>query len=166
MPDCLAYQSALNITQQGAKILFDWLDISSPIDGDSLSPSLDLNIQAAVAEAQKQLNWSQQLNNLQLVWKNTNSVFNGAEERTYYWQPKSIEDYQPRISYPQNKKPTVENNQKFKEQISQEIKQLKLRSEDWQNLSFLTILLEKYGSFYISPQHNNLLLYRIHRDQR
>ena len=143
MPDCLSSKSALQVTQQGVKILFDWLEITLP-DSWLLDRSSDRKIQIAVAEAKELLNWSKYP---QILQYNTSLISDRKNPKIYNWQPKIIENYQPTIPYPQIEKPTAVAIKKFKEKTNQELKQLRLKAADWQNLSFLSMLIEKYGSF-------------------
>ncbi|MBD2777897.1 type III-A CRISPR-associated protein Cas10/Csm1 [Iningainema tapete] len=63
----------------------------------------------------------------------------------HYWKPKSILDREPIIPYPQAQKPAPEDFNSLKQEIRSAIESL--HKDDWQNLSLLTLILEKFGSF-------------------
>lgn len=76
-----------------------------------------------------------------------------CQDKQYYWEAKVIEnqDTYPSIPYPQpyslDQKPTQDKLTDIKKQIKDEIQHLQLKLYDWQNLSLLMMILEKFGSY-------------------
>lgn len=67
-----------------------------------------------------------------------------GQTKEYYCPVDEIKDSDPSIPYPVEKKPDLTDLTKHKNKIASELK--KLDSEDWNNLSLLTLFIEKYGS--------------------
>jgi CRISPR-associated protein Csm1 len=64
----------------------------------------------------------------------------------HYWPARAIANCHPTIPYPQPDEPKAEL-ECLRGQIQQKISQLQLNPDDWQNLSLLTLILEKFGSY-------------------
>ncbi|MEO0934831.1 MAG: type III-A CRISPR-associated protein Cas10/Csm1, partial [Cyanobacteria bacterium J06641_2] len=67
------------------------------------------------------------------------------QHQTHYWYPQEIADKIPHIPYPQDNQPIESDFGDLKEEVKSVINSLD--TEDWENLSLLTLILEKYGSF-------------------
>lgn len=70
-----------------------------------------------------------------------------GQQEQHYWEIKEIEDRELTIPYPIKTRPTETKLEDFTSSICQKIEQLNLGSSDWQNLSLLSLIIEKYGSF-------------------
>ncbi len=69
-----------------------------------------------------------------------------GQKSVHYWPARAIANCHPTIPYPQPDEPKAEL-ECLRGQIQQAISQLQLNSDDWQNLSLLTLILEKFGSY-------------------
>ncbi|MHC5859955.1 type III-A CRISPR-associated protein Cas10/Csm1, partial [Nostoc sp.] len=84
-------------------------------------------------------------------------LLQGQSEK-YYWKPRKIEDKNPIIPYPCTQEPTPSTLENFKREIHKDIDFLKNNPEDWNNLSLLTLILEKFGSFISYGEENVALI--------
>jgi CRISPR-associated protein Csm1 len=146
MCDILAKRAALEITQQAIKILFDRAKVNLPT-GWQVVLDKDVRVQRAIDRAKKLLQWSDNstLQPLRVLFDFVH-LSQGQQEQ-HYWEIKEIEDSEPTIPYPLKERPTETKVEDFTVSIRQKIEQLNLDSSDWQNLSLLSLILEKYGCF-------------------
>jgi len=131
------FNAALQIAQQGVTLLAKWAD---PQLANKCPGLTDDNI---VTKAKQILSWTDQheLKALRLLFDHVK--LDKGQDKQYYWQPKAIENHEPTIPYPQLEAATDFSN--LKKEIQSAIDHL--NNDDWQNLSLLTLILEKFGSF-------------------
>ena len=100
-------------------------------------------------------NWSDesQIKPLRVLFDQVNLNPDNQRKPDYYWQPQAIADEKPSIPYPQETKPTDADIGKYLDKSCTAIAQV-LNSENWQNLSWLTLTVEKYGSFIALDDEN------------
>ena len=135
-----AYSVALQVIQQAVDVLARW---SNPGLASKFKVSKDEF--AAVTRAKHILSW----NNSHKI-KPLKSLFDSVklsrgQDKVYYWHPQAISNNYPRIPYPQDTQPVEDDFGELKEEVKSVISSL--NAEDWENLSLLTLILEKYGSF-------------------
>ncbi|MCL1465973.1 type III-A CRISPR-associated protein Cas10/Csm1 [Argonema galeatum] len=154
-PD-VALNAAKQVAQEAVKVLLDWAD-----------PELAKNCPSsteedAVTKAKNILSWpsDRNLKPLRLLFDGVK--LDKGQDRKYYWPARAIADSDPNIPYPQIEPPTPAELECLKLQIKDEIGQLQLKQEDWQNLSLLTLIFEKFGS-YISFGESDVALVDIAR---
>ena len=133
-----AYCAALQVIQEAINVLAQWSN--QPLASHSDSQESD-----AVKRAKYILSW----NNSHKI-KPLKSLFDSVklsrgQDKVYYWHPQAISNNYPRIPYPQDTQPVEDDFGELKEEVKSVISSLD--AEDWENLSLLTLILEKYGSF-------------------
>ena len=139
-----AYSIALQVIQQAVNVLALWsnkeLANKLPVTKDKES--------AAVTRAKKILSWNDSCK-IEFLKSLFDSVKlesgQDNQHQTHYWYPQEIADNYPRIPYPQDNQPIESDFGDLKEEVKSVINSLD--TEDWENLSLLTLILEKYGSF-------------------
>ncbi|MEO0842443.1 MAG: type III-A CRISPR-associated protein Cas10/Csm1, partial [Cyanobacteria bacterium J06643_5] len=139
-----AYSIALQVIQQAVKVLALWsneeLANKLPVNKDKES--------AAVTRAKKILSWndSYKIESLKSLFDSV-KLESGEDNQhqTHYWYPQEIADNYPRIPYPQDNQPVEGDFNGLKGEVESVINSLD--TEDWENISLLTLILEKYGSF-------------------
>lgn len=132
--DNASYQAALQVAQQAVIRLANWFAISFKHQSADLSP--------AVTQAMKILSWKDaEIRALRLIFDRINLSEIERKEPVHYSPAISVSDVNPSIPYPQVETPNLS-------QLKTEIKTAleKLSAEDWNNLSLLSLILEKYGS--------------------
>jgi CRISPR-associated protein Csm1 len=132
------FNTALQIAQQAVTLLAEWAD---PQLANKCPRLTNDNI---VTKAKQILFWTdhkQQPKALRLLFDYVK--LNKGQDKQHFWQPKAIEDISPTIPYPQLQEPT--DFSQLKTEIKIAISQI--NDEDWQNLSLLTLIVEKFGSF-------------------
>ncbi|MFW9262344.1 type III-A CRISPR-associated protein Cas10/Csm1 [Nostoc sp. CALU 546] len=131
------FNAALQIAQQAVTLLAKWAD---PQLANKYPHLTDDNI---VTKAKQILSWNDQheLKALRLLFDYVK--LDKGQDKQYYWQPKAIENSDPTIPYPQLEAAT--DFRKLKTEIKSAIEDF--NNDDWQNLSLLTLILEKFGSF-------------------
>lgn len=150
----VAEQAALQVIQEAVRVLADWTD---PKLKDKLSRLITANsnedvIKKAVVEAQKLLSWNSndEPKALRLLFDLVNLEKDkdkkSQNQHQHYWKPDFISDSNPKIPYPVKAKPSLEDFRQTKHEIKQELDKLD-DERDLNNLSLLTLILEKYGSF-------------------
>ncbi|MDI9635355.1 type III-A CRISPR-associated protein Cas10/Csm1 [Geitlerinema splendidum] len=131
---------ALRTMQESIAVLAKWTGVSLP-----QLKSLEPEQQQAVDKAKSYLNWSekQEPQPLRLLFDFVCFPQDGKEqtEPDNYCPVGAIADTDPSIPYPVQEKPDLT---RYKEVVKSELK--KLNPEDWENLSLLTLFIEKYGS--------------------
>ena len=130
-----AEKAALQILQQALSILAHWVDLPDK------APKID-NECKAVKQAKDLLSWTEnaRLQPLRLLFDKVNLC--KGQSQIFYWKPQAIPDSTPHIPYPQTEKPDIDS---LKPQIKEVIENL--TDSDWDNLSLLTLIIEKFGSF-------------------
>lgn len=146
---------ALQVIQQAICALASWAGASLP-DGCPLSTE-DTEYQA-VAKAKELLSWENpEVSYLALLFDEVK--FPDSKHRDFephYCPVVAIEakdNCYPSIPYPLTKPPDLE---KYKENVKKELENL--REQDCQNLSLLTMVLEKYGSCLSFGERNIALI--------
>ncbi|MBD2137696.1 type III-A CRISPR-associated protein Cas10/Csm1 [Anabaena sp. FACHB-1237] len=138
--------TALKVIQEGVKILAEW---AKP---ENLFESSPNTIDSAVQKAQKILSWPKEgePQALRLLFDYVNlEKEHKKETKEHYWIPQAIDNNDPKIPYPVTEKPGLES---LKKDIKTALESL--QQEDYQNLSLLTLLLEKFGSFISFGEKN------------
>lgn len=126
-----AFNAALRVTQQAVTLLTKW---AAPDLANKCPPE------------DEEASWLNDFNPKPLkllfssVW-----LYNHTDMVMSYWKPKAILDREPLIPYPQVQKPAPEDFNSLKQEIRTAIESLHI--DDWQNISLLTLILEKFGSF-------------------
>ncbi|NJM17881.1 MAG: type III-A CRISPR-associated protein Cas10/Csm1 [Richelia sp. SM1_7_0] len=130
---------ALQIVREGVCILAEWANVE-------LTNKFPFFTETdAVKRAKHLLSWD---SNCKI--KSLKSLFDSVklslgQDKIHYWHPQAITDKSPCIPYPQDIEPVENDFERLKLEIENAINSLD--EKDWQNLSLLTLILEKYGSF-------------------
>ncbi|MFM6068067.1 MAG: type III-A CRISPR-associated protein Cas10/Csm1, partial [Sphaerospermopsis kisseleviana] len=158
-----SYQVTLQILQQAIAVLANWVksDVVNKLSlsaSDSIDDAVKEAIQEAIQEAQKILFWPKQgePQALRLLFDYVN--LNPEEKqkkqtKEHYWIPEAIDNNDPKIPYPVTKKPDLES---LKKDIKTALDSLE--QKDYQNLSLLTLIVEKFGSFISFGEENIALI--------
>ncbi|MGI2903294.1 type III-A CRISPR-associated protein Cas10/Csm1 [Tolypothrix sp. VBCCA 56010] len=128
-------KEALTVIQQAVFYLAKWSGVQLPRPEDS----------QAIAQAKNYLKWSDEPQALRLLFDSVK--LSQGQDKQHFWLPKAIDNSNPNIPYPQEEKPSSDDLQALKQQIHKEIKFLENSPNNWQNLSLLILILEKFGSF-------------------
>lgn len=133
-----SHKEALTVIQQAVSYLANWAGIELITPDDS----------PAIKAAKKYLQWAEDGNPkpLRLLFDSVH-LSNYELNKKHYWKPDFINGKDPIIPYPQLQEPTKSDLEELQKQIRQEIVFLQDSPKDWQNLSLLTVILEKFGSF-------------------
>jgi len=160
-----AFEAALRITQEAVKLLAKWA--GSPLaDKFPDSPLEDsIQVKKAVETAKQILCWTSlnhnRISHLKLLFDcidlpkdhDCEKPLVKVGKTEHYWLPEAIKDKNPTIPYPQDKSPNIPDLRSKEandfSQLQEEIKTTlqNLDQEDWENLSLLSLILEKFGSF-------------------
>ncbi|MEG4943258.1 type III-A CRISPR-associated protein Cas10/Csm1 [Microcoleus sp. F4-D5] len=127
---------ALQVMQQTISVLRKWVDAQFCFECQPAEEHL------AVTKAKKILLWQEQEpNHLQLLFDAVK--FDDSKERkdNNYCPVEAIADSEPSIPYPVKEAPDLTE---YKQTIKTELENIDL--QDWENLSLLTLITEKYGS--------------------
>ncbi|AHJ29705.1 hypothetical protein PN465_08395 [Nodularia spumigena CS-584] len=136
---------ALQVIQQAISALAKWANFAHP----SLD-NLDKNEFPEVTRAKEILDWKPEtkVEILSLVFDSVNLSDKPQKETTKHYHPlKAIDNDDkeyPDIPYPLNSAPTSEQQQAFKTEINDALS--KYLKDNWENLSLLMLILEKFGS--------------------
>lgn len=152
-----SHQEALKVIQQAVSDLAHWagVQLNRPDDSDDSKP---------IKEAKEYLQWPKEPSDrtpkpLRLLFDAVK--LSEGQDKQHFWLPHAIADSNLIIPYPQELQPTsaeLESGlETLKQQIHSEISFLKDNQKDWNNLSLLTLILEKFGSF-ISYGEENIAL--------
>ncbi|MBE9141973.1 type III-A CRISPR-associated protein Cas10/Csm1 [Planktothrix mougeotii LEGE 06226] len=130
---------ALQVMQDSINILIRWTEANL-----SCKPSIHPR-DKAVIKAKNYLNWSDNLmpQALKLLFDfvDFSDRENQQELPQHYYPVGAIADFDPVIPYPLESKPDLSDYQKVVKTALEN-----LQTEDWENLSLLTLFVEKYGS--------------------
>ncbi|MEA5568605.1 type III-A CRISPR-associated protein Cas10/Csm1 [Anabaena sp. UHCC 0399] len=144
-----SHQEALIVIQQAVSDLANWagLQLSRPNDSE------------AIQEAKKYLQWPSDRTPkpLRLLFDSVKLEPSSGQDKQYFWRPREIEAQDPTIPYPLLEKPTTELKA-LQKKIHEEIGFLQNSPQDWENLSLLTLILEKFGSFISYGEENVALV--------
>ncbi len=131
-----SHQEALTVIQQAVSDLANWagLELNRPDDSD------------VIEEAKRYLQWPSDRTPKALRLLFDSVKLSQGQDKQYFWRSRQIESQDPTIPYPQLEKPTTELKA-LQKKIYEEIGFLQNSPQDWENLSLLTLILEKFGSF-------------------
>ncbi|NEQ47569.1 MAG: type III-A CRISPR-associated protein Cas10/Csm1 [Leptolyngbya sp. SIOISBB] len=153
----LSHQIALNVFQEALLIFGEW---SGAAMAYSLTETEQVG-QDSIAEAKTLVKWplsnshnlpSDAIRPLRLVFDVIE--LDQGQDAVHYWPAWAIENtenprdsrkHYPKIPYPSPQEPAAEQLQALKEEVKAALE--KLTTQDWQELSLLMLLLEKYGSY-------------------
>lgn len=135
------YEIALHIAQQAVLLLAKWAGVELP---SACNYPEDCKV---IEQAKKFLSWTEdaKIKPLRLLFDQV-KLSQQNSTKTHYWKAEAIANEHPTIPYPQPEEPTPAEIECLKLQIQDEIKQLNFNQNDWENLSLLTLILEKFGS--------------------
>lgn len=138
---------ALQVVQEAISVLAKWAGVNLPREYQAKEEK-DLHL--AVIKAKKILSWTKdaKIKPLRLLFDAVKLPDGKGqdEDRKHYCPALAIANPDPPIPYPRPEKPTPDALEHLKLQIRDEISQLNLEWQECQNLSLLTLILEKYGS--------------------
>lgn len=145
--DQTAHTEALRVIQQVVWDLLSWagLKLGATKPEDS----------TAIKEAKKHLRWLSidTIKPLQVLFDEVKLTH--GKKKEYFWRPQEIANFDPIIPYPILQ---AEDMEGLKKKIRDEVGFLNDNLNDWQNLSLLTLILEKFGSFISYGEENVALV--------
>ncbi|WP_392435926.1 type III-A CRISPR-associated protein Cas10/Csm1 [Chlorogloeopsis fritschii PCC 9212] len=149
-----SHLEALTVIQQAVSYLANWAGLQLPRPADS----------SAIEKAREYLQWPSDCTPkpLRLLFDFVKLEPSPGQNKQHFWQPNLITDKYPTIPYPQLQEPTKTELEVLQQQIKKEIGFLQDSPQDRENLSLLTLILEKFGSF-ISYGEENVALIDIAR---
>jgi len=135
------YEIALHIAQQAVAKLVAWANAKLP-DECQITEDSD-----AIKRAKCILHWPSDAEPkpLSLLFDSVKLSVSDSQGQSevHYWKAEAIANEHPTIPYPQPEPPTDAELNKLKSEIKQALNQLE---SNWNNLSLLTLILEKFGS--------------------
>ncbi len=133
------YEIALHIVQQAVAKLVAWANAKLP-DECQITEDSD-----AIKRAKCILHWPSDAEPkpLSLLFDSVKLSDSKGQSEVHYWKAEAIANEHPSIPYPQPEPPTDAELNKLKSEIKQSLNQLE---SYWNNLSLLTLILEKFGS--------------------
>lgn len=133
-----SHQEALKVIQQAVWDLASWAGLKF----DKFTRPDDSE---AIAEAKKYLNWSadDKPKALRVLFDFVKLA--QGQNNEHFWQPNAIANSDPIIPYPQTEEP--KEIEDLRKQICEQICFLQDNPNDWGNISLLTLIIEKFGSF-------------------
>lgn len=149
---CNSEKAALQVIQEAVRVLAVWANSKLKDKLADISSNDDV-IKKAVNKAKELILWNsnKQPEALRLLFDYIDLSKNEEEKRKnpfkqHYYHPGFIADSDPEIPYPVTNKPQLDNFQNLKDEIKKVLDKLD-DNRDLSNLSLLTLILEKYGSF-------------------
>jgi CRISPR-associated protein Csm1 len=147
-------KATLFILQKAIQILFNWAEVAK-VDWTSEwknEVEIDNNVSEAISRAKELLKWpeKEELKPLKLLFNQINLLTSKSKPKECYWTPQKLNDNEDElltINYPTSSQPTEKDLNSFKAIICQDINRINFTKEDWENLSLLTLIIEKYGSY-------------------
>src|SRR5919202_223839 len=137
-------QVALQVIQQAILVLAKWAQVDLPKECQRPDDN------DAIARAKQILSWTDkaEIKPLQLLFDSVKLPDGKGqdENKSHYCPAVEIANEYLTIPYPKLEEPTPAELECLKLRIQDEINQLKSNQQDWQNLSLLTLILEKFGS--------------------
>ncbi|WP_414529937.1 type III-A CRISPR-associated protein Cas10/Csm1 [Nodularia chucula] len=139
---------ALQVIQQAIAALAKWADNQVQLFFEF--ESLEEKEQKAVDDAKVLLGWEPEtkIGILSLVFDSINFSDEPQKQPTKHYHPLKVIDNDhkeyPDIPYPLNSEPSSEQQQAFKAEINNTLS--KYLKDNWENLSLLMLILEKFGS--------------------
>jgi CRISPR-associated protein Csm1 len=139
-----SHRCALQVAQQAIALLLKWTDkdLANMYQPDTVSE------ESAVRRAKELLKWNdaQDIQPLELLFDKISLPDGKGQKERHYHPMVAIANTDPQIPYPLKNKPNNEKQSAFKQEIKKESLKVLQNSENWQNLSLLMLILEKYGS--------------------
>lgn len=148
-------QAALQVIQEAVRVLAVWADstLKDKLPRLIAAGGNEDVIKKAVAEAQRLLSWDSKdkPKALRLLFNFIDLSTHEAKKeqnhhQKHYCQPDFIADSEPKIPYPVTEEPQSNNLQNLRYELKKILDELD-DERDLDNLSLLTLILEKYGSF-------------------
>jgi CRISPR-associated protein Csm1 len=140
-----SHDIALQVMQETVEILAKWADFS--LLWEKLG---ERNQHEVVNKAKSYLHWPEDvtLQPLRLLFDFVSFDETGKnEDNEHYYPVGAIADTDPAIPYSKTEKPTTAELDSLKSEIKAQITHLKQTDSEWfNNLSLLTVIVEKYGS--------------------
>lgn len=134
-----AYYYALQVVREGVCILAEWANVE-------LTNKFPFFTETdAVKRAKHLLSWDSNCKIKPLKSLFDSVKLSRGQDKIHYWHPQAIADKSPLIPYPQVNEPVENDFDGLKLEIENSINSLD--EKDWENISLLTLILEKYGSF-------------------
>ncbi len=130
------YKVALQVMQQAVSVLAKWVDANLPSECQLATEY------PVVTKAKTILSWqNQEPSYLRLLFDAVKFCDNKEQDDSNYCPVSAIADFDPSIPYPVKQPPDLIQ---YKQTIKTELETID--SQDWNNLSLLTLIVEKYGS--------------------
>lgn len=149
---CNSEKAALQVIQEAVRVLAVWVDSKLKDKLPDINSNEDVT-KKAVENAKNLLSWNsnKEPEALRLLFDYIDLSKDEQEKREnkvqqHYYRPSFIADSDPEIPYPVTKKPQSGDFQNLKDEIKKVLDTLD-DNRDLSNLSLLTLILEKYGSF-------------------
>ncbi|MBW4595333.1 MAG: type III-A CRISPR-associated protein Cas10/Csm1 [Brasilonema angustatum HA4187-MV1] len=167
MTDLKASNAALQVTQQAVWVL---AQIAGVLPSECKYPEDSEVVKQAKCilwSNNQNILWSKEKNNtltpLRLLFDqvqlsdNQNKQHSHNQNKQHYWEATHIKGFYPQIPYPRKEKPAQEDIELLKGHIRRDLTLDKLNEQTWNNLSLLTLILEKFGS-YVSLNNSDIAL--------
>ncbi len=146
MSDSLASTVALKIFQEAVNCLLgqEKIDTFASLPDDRSKEQIN----KAIARAKKLLNWSDnaEIRALKVIF-NQITLSSQQQQPIHYWRPDAIADEKPCILYPQSDRPTSKKITAYLDRVAKEVQPILEDRKNWDNLSLLSLIIEKYSSF-------------------
>ena len=139
-----AEQKALEVIQQAVWVLAEWTNSKLK--------------EKKPADLKEPWNSGKQPGVLRTLFDSV-KLSNNEGKKQLYWKPDFIADVNPQIPYPSGTKPSCDDLRKLQNEIKQALDGLD--DKDLNNLSLLTLILEKYGSFISFGESDDVALVDI-----
>lgn len=147
--------AAIQVAQHAIATLIAWADQSLPQECQLSTAT------AAVSRAKALLGWTEQtqVGSLRLLFDQVQISNTQRQSQHHWWPMSSIADQSPKIPYPLNRPPDPAEEQNLKQEIRDQV--VPILSENWENLSLLYLILEKYGASLSFGETNVALVDRV-----
>lgn len=155
-----SYQAALQVAQQALALLLQWANSNLP---KKYQPDTASEV-PAVHRAKELLKWNseREIKPLRLLFDKVCLHPNGQEQNEQHYYPMwMIANADPLIPYPLRDEPSSVEQNAFKQEMKDEILKVLQDLENWQNLSLLMLILEKYGSCLSFGESDVALIDRV-----
>ncbi len=133
--------AALQVAQEAVTILAKWAE--SKLPAQCKLPEND----EVIKQAKSLVKWpiQESLKTLRLLFDNVTVPNGEGQTKQHYWPAYGIADTDPKVPYPyEANAPTDEGIDDLKLQVKNAVFQLE---DNWDNLAFLMLFLEKYASY-------------------
>ncbi len=146
-----AHNAALQVIQQAVTVLGKWVGVD--IDLTNKFSASTKESEGAAKEAMNML-WSDSTPKALKSLFNSVKLSEDTQNKQHFWKPQAIANENPKIPYPQKEQPT--DFEELKKEVKEALNNL--NSEDWENLSLLNLILEKFCSFISSGESDIALI--------